>query len=79
MVSWYIRHMRTGYFTLTCSTIDAICLAIQGAALGLLFGKPALGAVAGAIVSLTDRIFAPLINEFLPGTRFSSDGFSFGT
>jgi hypothetical protein len=57
---------------------DALCLAVQGLALGILFGNPLLGCVAGAISSLTDRVFAPFINQSFPGNSTNVMGVPLG-
>lgn len=57
--------------------IDAAFLAVQGAALGLLFGNPMLGAMSGIMISVTDRLFSPIIN-FLPGNSYSLIGLPLG-
>jgi hypothetical protein len=58
--------------------LDALCLAIQGLAIGALFGNPILGATAGFIISMTDRIFTPLINQCLPGSSYNVMGLPLG-
>src|SRR5689334_8331651 len=57
---------------------DALCLAIQGLALGVLFGNPLLGCIAGAVTSLMDRVFAPFINQNFPGNSTNIMGLPLG-
>lgn len=57
--------------------MDALCLAVQGAAFGVLFGAPFTGAAIGATMAITDRIFAPLIDK-LPTRSFTVMGLPLG-
>lgn len=58
--------MAYGVIRSSSLVVDGLCLAVQGAALGIFFGNPILGAAMGATMALTDRLFAPVINR-LPG------------
>ena len=69
-------------YGIVCSSswpVELICLAVQGLAVGALFGNPIfLGAAAGVIISFTDRIFTPYINQFSPGRSYNYMGLPVG-
>ena len=58
--------------------IDALFLAVQGFALGFLLKNPKLGATAGVILSITDRVYAPIIDSYLPGRCVNKYGIPLG-
>lgn len=58
--------------------MDMICLAVQGAALGVLFSNPMLGAAIGGIMSLTDRALAPIVNQLPFGRSYAVMGLPLG-
>jgi hypothetical protein len=66
-----------GFLRSSSTALDALCLAVQGAALGILFGYPMTGCFIGAVMALSDRILIPLVNK-LPGRSSTLVSFPIG-